>query len=194
MYKSTKNRKTTEYEQPQKINVEVLRKKPNAFHLAESVIVTSPVTKVFTFIVKNLQTHYSKLAQGHKKFKVIGADEIAEGAVIDCEEIAGNQEVHHRYEVKRVVPHKLIHYSSHPSRAFVRTPWRTIEGESNTFVYYDFEEMTPTESRLMLTIVIQMPSFFKKFLATITGSGKLWANHLTEELHALKLEIENTRT
>lgn len=178
----------------QKINVDVSRKKANAFHLAESVTVMHPVTKVFTFIVKNLQTHYSKLAQGHKKFNIMGADEISEGAVIDCEEIAGNQEVHHRYEVKRVVPHKLIHYASHPTRAFVHTPWKIIEGESNTFVYYDLEEMTPTDTRLMLTIVIQMPSFFNKFLATVTGSGKLWANHLTEELHALKREIENTRT
>lgn len=173
-----------------KTHVDVSRRKPNAFHLAESVPVARPATTVFEFIVKNLQAHYSKLAKGHKKFEVMGANEIAEGAVIDCQEVAGNQEVHHLYKVKRVVPNKLIHYSSCPTRAFVRTPWRTIEGESNTFIYYDLKKTGPKETRLMLTIVIQMPSFFNKFLATITGSGRLWANHLTEELHALKLEIE----
>jgi hypothetical protein len=175
-----------------KTNVDVSRRKPNAFHLAESVPLSRPVTSVFEFIVKNLQTLYSKLAKGHKKFEIKGGGEITEGAVIDCQEVAGNQEVHHRYEVKRVVPNKLIHYSSCPTRAFVRTPWRTIEGESDTFIYYDLSKRSSNETLLTLTIIIQMPGSFKKFLATITGSGRLWANHLTEELHALKFEIEKT--
>jgi hypothetical protein len=173
------------------IGVEEARRKPNAFHLSKSVIVHRPTAMVFEFIVKKLQTHYSQLARGHKKFEVLGMAEITEGAIIDCQEMEGNQEIHHRYQVGQVVTNKLIHFFACPSRVFVHTPGRIIETQSNTYVYFDLEPIGPDETRLAQTIIIQMPSFFNKLLGVITGTGKLWSAHLTEELWGLKLAVEN---
>jgi hypothetical protein len=166
------------------------RRKPNAFYLYEAVNVHKPAEIVFNFIVKELHKCYPKLAPGHKKFQLIGADEITEGITIDCQESAGNQEVHHQYKVSQVLPNKLVSYASRPSQAFIKTPGRVIEGKSNTFVYYDLEETSSGETQLGLTIVLQMPGFFDKFLSSVTGTGKLWNDHLKQELHALKAEIE----
>ena len=172
------------------ISVSKARRKSNAFHLSKSVVIHQPSTTVFDFIVKKLPTCYSQLAKGHKKFEVIGADEITERAIIDCQEMAGNQEIHHRYQVVQVVPNKLVHFFACPSHVFIHTPGRIIETKSNTFVYFDLDPITPDETRLAQTIIIQMPSFFNKLLGVISGTGRLWTKHLLEELRALKIEIE----
>jgi len=172
------------------IIVQKARRKANAFHLSKSVVVHRPSTAVFDFIVKNLPTCYSQLSRGHKKFEVLNMAEIKEGAIIDCQEMEGNQEIHHRYQVGQVVRNKLIQFFACPSRVLVHLPGRIIETKSNTFVYFDLDPITPNKTRLAQTIIIQMPSFFNKLLGVISGTGRLWTKHLIEELQALKTKIE----
>ncbi len=172
------------------ISVPKARRKSNAFHLSKSVVIHQPSTTVFDFIVQKLPTCYSQLARGHKKFEVLDMAEIKEGAIIDCQEMEGNQEIQHRYQVGRVVTNKLIHFFACPSRVLIHLPARIIETKSNTFVYFDLDPITPNETRLAQTIIIQMPSFFNKLLGVISGTGRLWTKHLLEELRALKIEIE----
>ena len=175
-------------------NVDASLRKPNAFHLRDSMRVQQPAATVFNFILNDLSTHYADIAKGHKFFRVVGADKIAEGASIECEETVKNVEVHHRYEVKNVTPNKRIHYCtllpSNPTRAYIQSMGRTIEGESSTFVTYDFEETSPEETQITLSIVIQMPNFFFKLVGLLTGQQKLWGDHLSEELYGLKGVIE----
>jgi len=177
-------------------NVDASLRKPNAFHLRDSVTVQKSAATVFKFIVNDLSTHYSDIAKGHKIFKVVGSDEITEGASIECEEKVKNVEVHHRYEVKNVIPNKHIHYCtllpSNPTRAYIQAMGKTIEGESSTYVFFDLEEMAPAETQLTLSIVIQMPSFFFKLTGILTGQEKLWGDHLSEELNGLKGVIEKS--
>ena len=175
-------------------DVDLSLRKPNAFHLRESVTVRKPVETVFRFVVSDLQTHYPDIAKGHKKFEIVGSDEITEGVSIECQEIAKNVEVHHCYEVNKVIPNKHIHFCtrlpSNPTRAYIHSMGRTIEGKSATYVYHDFEEMAPEETRYTLSIVIQMPNFFFKLTGLLTGQKKLWGNHLSEEIHGLESVIE----
>jgi hypothetical protein len=177
-------------------NVDASLRKPNAFHLSDSVTVQKSAATVFKFIVNDLPAHYSDIAKGHKKFEVVGSDEITEGASIECQEMARNVEVHHRYEVKKVIPNKHIHFctlfSSNPTRAYIQSMGKTIEGKSATYVYYDLEEMAPEETQLTLSIVIQMPNLFFKLTGILTGQKKLWGNHLSEELNGLKGVIEKS--
>ena len=178
-------------------SVDVSLRKPNAFHLRDSVVIQKSAAMVFKFIVNDLPEHYSDIAKGHKKFEVVGADEMTEGASIECEEIARNVEVHHRYEVKKVIPNKYIHFctqlSSNPTRSYIQSMGKTIEGESGTDVYYDLEEVRPEETQLTLSIVIQMPNQFFKLMGMLTGQKKLWGNHLSEELNGLKGVIEKEK-
>ena len=177
-------------------NVDALLRKPNAFHLRDSVTVQRSAATVFNFIVNDLPAHYSDIAKGHKKFKVVGSDEIAEGDSIECHEIARNVEVHHLYKVIKVVPNKHIHLctllSSNPTRAYIQSMGKTIEGKSATYVYFDLEEMASEETRLTQSIVIQMPNLFFKLTGLLTGQKKLWGSHLSEELYGLKGVIEKS--
>ena len=70
-------------------NVDVSLRKPNAFHLRDSVTVKKSAATVFNFIGNDLSTYYADIARGHKFFRVVGSDKIAEGASIECEELNG---------------------------------------------------------------------------------------------------------
>jgi hypothetical protein len=79
----------------------------------------------------------------HIKYKIEGADRIAEGAVIDCREVSSNQEVRHRFEVKQVVPNKLIHYVSYGSQAMVKVMGMPLKGKADTYCYFYFVDCVP---------------------------------------------------
>lgn len=170
------------------------RKKANSFYLSESVIINKPVSNVFNFVLKDLQTYYSKTAKGHEEFKVIDAEEISEGKFIECSETVDNVELHHRFEIKKVIKNKHIHFctdlSKSPTRVFIHTGKKIMKNKSGTDVYYDFKNINSKQTQVTLTIVIQMSSFFSKLMGLITGSKKLVSNHLFEETHGLKRVIE----
>jgi hypothetical protein len=169
-------------------------RKPNALHLNDTVIIRKSVETVFNFIVNDLSIHYQNTANGHIKFQVVGANEITEGAKIECQEVADTVEVHHLYDVTDVIPNQRIYFSTslplNPTRAYMQSGNRTIETLSATYVYYDFEKVSPKETKLSLSIVIQMPNFFNKLMAALFGQEKLWGNHLSEELKNMKTIIE----
>ena len=71
-------------------NVDASLRKPNAIHLRDTVTIPKSTSAVFEFILEKLSTHYPKIAKGHKFFRVVGADKIAEGVSIECEETVKN--------------------------------------------------------------------------------------------------------
>ena len=162
----------------------------NAFQLRESTTIAKPVEVVFDFVVQELQHCYTRIAEGHQQFTIRGATKLVEGALIDCVEAVGDQSVRHCYVVKRIAPGKRITYDSVPSHATLKIGRRVIEARSNTYVTFEFAKANSGDTRLTQSIVIEMPNSISKVMASLTGTGRLWNRHLTEELHGLKREIE----
>lgn len=171
------------------------RKKPNSFYLTETVIVNKPVNNVFNFILKDLQTCYTKIAKGHEKFKVENAEKISEGKFIECSETIKNVKVSHRYEVKKVIKNKHIYFCTelpnNPTKVLMQFGKKIVENVSGSHVYYDFKDINSKQTQMTVTIVIQLPNLLNKIMGTITGSKKLFSNHLIEETNGLKREIES---
>lgn len=157
----------------------------NAIVLQRTVTIASPPARVFEFLTTEVPTHYRAMARGHERFDVLGGGAMVEGAVIDCRERAGNQEVHHRYVVRELVPGRRIHYASTPSTSFVHLDGRTIEGSSDTFVTYELEPDGP-RTRLHMTIAIAFANRWRLWVARVLGrTASLWGAHQAEELDRL---------
>ena len=68
---------------------------------------------------------------------------------------------------------------------------KIVENVSGSHVYYDFKDINSKQTQMTVTIVIQLPNLLNKIMGTITGSKKLFSNHLIEETNGLKREIES---
>lgn len=157
----------------------------NAIVLQRTVRIPSSPERVFGFLTTELPTHYRALARGHDRFEVLGGGPLIEGATIDCRERAGNQEVHHRYVVRELLPGRRIHYASTPSTSFVHLDGRTIKGTSDTFVTYELEP-DGSATRLHMVIAIAFASRWKLWVARVLGrTASLWGAHQREELDRL---------
>jgi hypothetical protein len=157
----------------------------HAIVLQRAVTIPSSPAQVYEFLTTQVPAHYQELARGHERFDVVGGGPMIEGAVIDCRERAGNQEVHHRYVVRELLADRRIRYASTPSTSFVHLDGRTITGTSDTFVTYELEPDGP-RTRLHMTIAIAFASRWQLFLARVLGrSAKLWGAHQAEELERL---------
>jgi hypothetical protein len=170
------------------------RRRSHALYLARSIVVNKPIEEVYQFIIEDMPAHFTKTAVGHLKFEILGSNKIVEGATIDCEEVAGNQEVHHLYKVKKVQPNKGVYYESCPSHGLLRANNRVIPIKSNTFVYYELDDKGARETVVEASIIIQMPNTMMKLLSLMSGTRTLWDNHLIEELQGLKREVEAATT
>lgn len=169
------------------------RRRPNAFHLCQARAVRAPREHVFDFLTTRIPDCYALLSRGHERFVVEGGGPLRPGARIDCRERAGTQVVHHTYEVRAMQPPERLVLASTPTRTWVRAGERTIEGSSDTYVYYDLEEMSDGSTRLDMTIVIELPSLGKKWMAAVLGrSHGLWSRHQGEELDRLVTLVEAT--
>jgi hypothetical protein len=157
----------------------------NAIVLQRSVTIPRAPARVFEFLTHEVPTHYQAMARGHERFDVLGGGPMIEGSIIDCRERAGNQEVHHRYVVRELVPDRRLCFASTPSRSFVHLDGRIIEGESDTFVTYALEA-DGAQTHLHMTIAIAFTSRWQLFIARTLGrAAKLWGNHQAEELDRL---------
>jgi hypothetical protein len=169
------------------------RRRPNAFHLCQAREVRAPREHVFEFLTTRVPDCYTLLSRGHERFVVEGGGPLRLGARIDCREHAGTQVVHHTYEVREIRAPEHLFMASTPTRTWVRAGARTIEGSSDTYVYYDLEEADGGRTRLDMTIVIELPSLGKKWMAAVLGRAHgLWSRHQGEELDRLVTLVEAT--
>ena len=174
----------------------------HAITLRHAVTIPRSPTRVFEFLTTEIGTHYCALARGHQRFEVIGGGPLVEGAVIDCRERAGNQEVHHRYVVRELLADRRIRYesrpatcmrswkASRPSASFVHLDGRTIAGTSETFVSYELAPVGREATRVDMTIVIAFATRWQLFVARVLGrTARLWGAHQREELDGLSALI-----
>jgi uncharacterized protein YndB with AHSA1/START domain len=174
------------------ITVRPERRRPNAFHLCASRRIQAPREHVFEFLTTRIPAVYPLLSRGHERYAVEGGGALSLGARIDCRERAEAQTVHHTYEVRAIEAPSHLHLGS-ASQTWVRVGEKSIEGTSDTQVYYDLEDTDHGGTRLDMTIVIALPSRGKKWLATLGGTKGLWARHQGEELDRLTTLVEATR-
>lgn len=176
-----------------KTTIPAERRRSNAFHLFSSRVIAAPPEHVFEFLTTRVPEVYGLLSRGHERFVVEGGGPLALGSRVDCREHAETQAVHHTYEVRALLPPAHLHLASAPSKTWVRAGKRTITGTSDTDVYYDLTDADGHGTRLEMSIVIALPTFLKKCLATLGGTRRLWARHQAEELDRLVTLVEATR-
>lgn len=169
------------------------RRRPNAFHLRQARTIRAPRDHVFEFLTARVSAFYALLSRGHERYVIEGGGPLVVGAKIDCRERAGTQVVHHTYEVRALRAPEHLHLASTPSKTWVRAGGRTIEGSSDTHVYYDLEADEAHGTRLEMEIVIELGSLGKKWLAALGGTRALWSRHQSEELDQLVTLVEATQ-
>lgn len=168
------------------------RRRPNAFHLVQTRTIRAPRDHVFEFLTARVSAFYLLLSRGHERYAIEGGGPLVVGAKIDCRERAGTQVVHHTYEVRALRAPEHLHLASTPSKTWVQAGGRTIEGTSDTHVYYDLEDEA-RGTRLDMEIVIELESLGKKWLASLGGTRALWSRHQGEELDRLVTLVEATQ-
>jgi hypothetical protein len=166
------------------------RRRPRAIHLTHAVDIRRAPEDVYRFYVTMRTPRYRAVSPCHERFDVEDGGPLRLGAVIDCRERAGRQEVHHRYVVTELVPNERLAYASTPSATFIHTGGRVLQGVSDTFVYQDIDRTGDGRTRLRSTVVIELPSSSKKLLALATGTRGLWLAHLREELLGARALLE----
>jgi hypothetical protein len=165
------------------------RFRPHAFIINDSVTIDADVESVYDFYVHHYHEIYSQTAKKHREFKLMNSKTIQAGLEIYCVEGDDNEMVYHNYIVHKIVPNKLIYKSSEPSTVKVKTKNGTTKSKCNAFVYVDFEQPVPHQTKLKFTIVIQMPNYLYKVAGQIMGGKKAkeeWENHLGEELEGFR--------
>lgn len=157
-------------------------KVPNAFYCTQSVTIRMPVGDVYSFIVEDVPTPF---ASGRDSFEIA---EAGGGLVVDSAkgppEAADDQGMQGRVELTRV-PNKQVCASFYPTGGdFLARFVRRMSA------YYDLEKVGFSETRLVMTQVIQVSNPFLKLLGMIIGLKRMMASELTKELDELKSDIE----
>lgn len=169
------------------------RNRPNSYLTQVSVEINKPVHDVYLFVKYRKPEVYSQLSDMHNQFKIINAEGLTEGAIVEC--IEGDEEdiVHHRYIVRKDIEDTLIYYDSTPSIIYDTETNKKI-GECNTHVYYDFIRLDGHRTLLNQTIIIDMLNPLYKTIGDIigwmSGDKEKWTVQFQEELEALKRCIE----
>lgn len=169
------------------------RSRPNGYLMSHTVVVNKKTEQVFDFITYHIAEYYLSLAKAHDRFEILNSDGLTEGAVFISDEYQEDEGVRNRYIVQKVVPNRMIFYSSEPSLIYEKKDEEWVQtGSCNAYVYFDLESV-PEGTQLTQTLVIEMPNFFTKFLIDLIISGQEgneWMDHLVEELEGLKTAIE----
>lgn len=159
----------------------------NSVVIQRSFIAPFTKDKIFNyFINNNLSLIYTKISKGHKYFNLRNGSKLEVGSIIDCEEDASNQTIKHVYTVSEIIDGERIQYFSKPSQVKIKTPYKLIESTSNTFVYYDFEDITNESTKIRLTILIQFNKKFEYLFSLLFGGLAPWKEHATEEMIGLE--------
>ncbi len=155
-------------------------------YISHSILVSLTIKTSFDFIINDLSKYYSDISKGHEYFKIKNGEKLQIGSIIDCSETAGNQSIMHEYHVNEISPNERIAYYSKPSLVKIKLPWKTIDSKSNTYVYYDFNEIEKDKTEIRLTIGVQFSSAFEKLFSQVFGGLIPWKKHCIEEMEGLK--------
>lgn len=159
------------------------RRVPVSWYLYDEVVVNLPAEDAFNFLITRFPDVYTDMAEGHISYEVVEGIPLALGKHVICREVAGPQEVFNHYVVTDLIPDRMIYFVSDGSRILYTKPNGEVnENESNTHVYWDFVPLSSSQTRVSLTIVIDLPNRTLKLLGSLFGSKKIWQKHLTEEL------------
>ncbi|MBN1312132.1 MAG: hypothetical protein JXB30_12000 [Anaerolineae bacterium] len=159
------------------------RREPNAFYFTKLVTVHKPVADVFDFLVEDMPARRAMFAKEYESFAIDEEGEIFEDSMSDPGEVADGQETLGHFELEKV-PNELVYFSFCPSDDNLDPFMRKIS------VYCDLQEQGFSETLLTMTYVVQMANFWVKLFAAIIGAKKLLDTQLTEDLNAMKSDIE----
>jgi hypothetical protein len=166
----------------------------NMVNIQHSVNIPLEINEVFDFIINNnISKYYSSMSKGHKYFTLRQGEIMKIGALIDCEESAGNQTIKHEYYVSEIIKNERIYFYSKPSLIKIKLPWKTIDTKSNSYIYYDFEEDINLNTNIRLTIGIQFFSKGEGIFSILIGGIKPWKRHCVEEMERLKNILLNKK-
>jgi len=149
-------------------------------------VVPGSAREAFQYIVDHQSEVYPTLAAGHHRFETVDGLPLHPGSTIDCQESAGSQTVVHRYEVHTFEPGQCLAYSSRPSRVTIHLPRRTWETQSHSHVWYHFEEVSPFQTKIRLSIAVEFQTGFEYHFSRLTGGLKVWEAHGAEEMAGLR--------
>jgi len=167
----------------------------NAVKISHTIIVPFRANEIYNFLVNDFSDVYSLTSEGHEYFKIRGGGEMKTGSIIDCAETADNQSILHEYIVEEMIANKRIFYYSKPTCAKTQLKRRVIEGESNTYVYWDLKQLHNGATSVTLTIIIQFRNGFEKFFINSVVNGlKPWKEHCVEEMEGFKSVLINQKS
>lgn len=167
----------------------------NAVEISHTIIVPFSPNEVYNFLINDYSNVYSLTSEGHEYFKIRGGGEMKKGSIIDCAEFAENQSIVHEYMVEEMIANKRIFYYSKPTFAKTQLKRRVIEGESNTYVYWDLKQLPDGATSVTLTIIIQFRNGFEKFfINTLINGLRPWKEHCIDEMEGFKPVLINQKS
>jgi hypothetical protein len=159
----------------------------HAVIMNHNIIINVGAEEIYNFIADEFSKVYTKTSNGHEYFTVRGGGEMQVGSIIDCKETADNQSIVHKYVVSEMIENERIFYYSKPSYSNTQLKKKIIEGQSNTYVYWDFKEKNDKETAVTIYIIVQFKNGFEKFLINNLFNGlKPWKKHCVEEMEGFK--------
>jgi len=173
------------------------RSRVNGYLMTHTVATNAPPSEVFDFITFRMEEHNLSIAKAHERFEVVEGPGLTLGSRFIAEEWDENEGVLNDYVVREVVPNRLIHMASMPSRILERDELGSVTetGTANAYVYFDLEPSS-TGTAVTQTVVIEMPNPLVKFIIDVIilfEDSNPWRAHLIEELEGLRTAIERTR-
>lgn len=174
------------------------RSRINGYLMTHVVETAAPPADVFDFITYRMEEHNLSIAKAHERFEVTEGEGLTLGSRFIAEEWDDDEGVLNEYVVREVVPDRLIHMASTPSRILERDEQGNVAetGTANAYAYFDLEPIA-TGTAVTQTVVIEMPNPFVKFIIDVIilfDDSNPWQAHLVEELEGLRAAIERTHS
>lgn len=172
------------------------RDRSNAYYIRNTVEIDKDISEVYHFIKHRIPEVYQELTHMHTEFTILNADELIEGAEIECIEGDTNDIVHNHYVVTKTIENELIQFESKPSVVTDRKTGKAMM-KMNVYVYFDFHALQRNTTSLSQTIVIEMPNPLIKSLidaiAFFSGNRGEWEEQFKDELVNFKPIIERAK-
>jgi hypothetical protein len=154
--------------------------------MSHAIEVPLSIDSCYNFIINDFSSVYQEISSAHEYFTVKNEKSLELGSVIDCAENSEDQFLVHEYIVKELVENKHIFYASIPTNSQVHLKNKVIEGKSNTYVFWDFNENDYGKTNITITVIVQFDSALQKVFINLVGGMKPWKKHCVEEMEGLK--------
>lgn len=159
----------------------------NSVVISYTINVPLNVDEVYRFITEDFSDAYTLTSNAHHYFTIQGGGKMKVGSIINCSEKVENQSILHEYIVGEMIENERIFYYSKPSYSKTQLKKKVIEGQSNTYVYWDLNKKNDKETYVTISIVIQFKNGFEKFLINSLVNGlRPWREHCVEEMQGFK--------